>query len=95
MGYCTICEKHTTDDVNYCPHCGGNLISSNSKNNMSHTPHHRSNWWYLAPIFLGIIGGLIAYFVLKNDDAKLAKKCLIVGVIMFVFGFIIAVSSGL
>ena len=95
MGYCTFCEKHTTDDVNYCPHCGGNLISNSSITNISHTPHLRSAWWYLAPIFLGIIGGLIAYFVLKKDDAKLAKNCLIVGVIMVVFGLVITISSGL
>ena len=28
----------------------------------------RSNWWYLVPIFLGLIGGIIAYFALRNDD---------------------------
>ncbi|QLH11929.1 hypothetical protein DSQ20_08515 [Nitrosarchaeum sp. AC2] len=56
-------------------------------------PTSRSNWWYLLPIFLGIIGGLIAYFVLKKDDAKLAKNCLIVGVIMMILGFIIGISG--
>ena len=32
----------------------------------------RSNWWYLLPIFLGIIGAIIAYFALRNDDRKKA-----------------------
>ena len=36
----------------------------------------RSNWWFLLPIFLGIIGGIIAYFVLRHDDNKKAKNCL-------------------
>ena len=34
----------------------------------------RSNWWYLVPIFLGLIGGIIAYFALRNDDRKKGKK---------------------
>ncbi len=42
----------------------------------------RSNWWYLLPIFLGIIGGIIAYFALRNDDRKKAKKCLYLGLIL-------------
>jgi hypothetical protein len=48
----------------------------------------RSKWWYLLPIFVSIIGGTIAYFVLKKSDPKLAKKCLIVGLIMMAIGVI-------
>ena len=42
----------------------------------------RSNWWYLLPIFLGIIGGVIAYFALRKDDRQKAKKCLYLGLIL-------------
>ncbi|MFP6577177.1 MAG: hypothetical protein VB736_00120 [Candidatus Nitrosopelagicus sp.] len=42
----------------------------------------RSNWWYLVPIFLGVIGGIIAYFALRNDDQQKAKKCLYLGLIL-------------
>lgn len=42
----------------------------------------RSLWWVLLPIFLGIIGGIIAYFVLKNDDYKLAKFCLHLSILL-------------
>ena len=42
----------------------------------------RSNWWYLVPIFLGIIGGIIAYFALRSDDHQKAKKCLYLGLIL-------------
>ena len=54
-------------------------------------PRTRSKAWYLLPIFIGIIGGLIAYFAVKNDDPKLGKNCLIVGIIVLV----INVSAGL
>ena len=47
--------------------------------NYSQYPTLRSNWWYLLPIFFFFIGGLAAYFVLKNDDPSKAKNCLIIG----------------
>ena len=55
----------------------------------------RSNWWYLLPIFLGIIGGVIAYFALRNDDREKAKKCLYLSLILFAVGFIIQILIGL
>jgi len=50
-----------------------------------------SRLWYLIPIFLGIIGGLIAYLILKKDNSKLAKRCLIVGILITIIPFIIGV----
>ena len=49
----------------------------------------RSSWWYLFPIFLGLIGGIIAYFVLRNDDRKKAKNCLYIGIILAFMGLIV------
>ena len=46
----------------------------------------RSNWWYLLPIFLGIIGGIIAYFALRRDDRQKAKKCMCLGLILGAIG---------
>ncbi|HEY7367663.1 MAG TPA: hypothetical protein VH562_04300 [Nitrosopumilaceae archaeon] len=49
----------------------------------------RSNWWFLVPILLGLIGGIIAFFVLKRDDPKKAKNCLYLGIGLFIIGVII------
>jgi len=46
----------------------------------------RSNIWYLLPIFLGLIGGVIAYFVLRTDDPKKAKNCLYLGIVLAIIG---------
>jgi len=43
----------------------------------------RSGFWYLLPIILGIIGGVIAWFVIRKDDPVKAKNCLWLGVILF------------
>jgi uncharacterized membrane protein len=52
----------------------------------------RSNWWYLLPIFLGIIGGIIAYFALRRDDREKAKKCMYLGLILLAVGIILDIS---
>ena len=39
-----------------------------------------SKAWYLFPIFIRIIGGLIMYFALTNRDAKMAKKRLLLSI---------------
>lgn len=49
----------------------------------------RSNGWYVLPIFLGWIGGLIAYFILRHDDPRKAKNCLYLGIILGIVGLIL------
>lgn len=46
------------------------------------TQKFRSKWWYVLPIFLHSVGGVISWIALKNDDGKLAKNCLLLGVIL-------------
>ena len=42
----------------------------------------RSRLWYLLPIFLHVIGGLIAYFALRESDYAIAKNSLWLGIIL-------------
>jgi len=49
---------------------------------MSQQVRVRSRWWYLLPIFFNIIGGAIAYFILRDDDPKKAKNCLWLGIVL-------------
>jgi len=50
-----------------------------------------SGWWWLVPFFLAWIGGLIAYFVLKDRNQKTAEQMLIFGVVWTFVGIIIGV----
>ena len=51
----------------------------------------RSNLWFLLPIFLGLIGGIIAFFVLRQDDPKKAKNCLYLGIVLAIVGLMLNV----
>ena len=52
----------------------------------------RSNWWYLLPIFFSLIGGIIAYFAIRHDDPRKAKKCLYLGIILTMISIIINIA---
>ena len=56
---------------------------------MSYPQRPRSNFWFLLPIFLGIIGGIIAYFVLRADDPSKAKNCLYLGLALAAVGILL------
>ena len=53
-----------------------------------------SKLWYLLPIFLGIIGGIIGYLVIKDRDKKMAKNLLILSVVIFMVSVIVPGSIG-
>lgn len=81
MAFCSSCGAEVAPDVSFCPKCGKQLSAQTSE--MSGGPTKRkSRWWYLVPIFLQIIGGIIAYLILKDDDRKLAKNCFWLGIIL-------------
>ena len=53
---------------------------------MSKTEKPRSNAWYLLPILFGVIGGIIAFFIIRKDDPRKAKNCLYVGLVLMFIG---------
>ncbi len=42
----------------------------------------RSSLWFLLPIVFNIVGGIIAFFIIKEDDPKKAKNCLYLGIVL-------------
>ena len=55
---------------------------------MSHPQKSRSSMWYLLPIFIGMIGGIIGYLIIRKDDPQKAKNCIYIGIVMMVIGVI-------
>ena len=65
-------------------------MSSRSNNNNTAEGRKESGWWFLLPIFLTILGGLIMFFALRNRDRKMAKNGLKLGIITFVLQVVVS-----
>ena len=55
---------------------------------MTYPERTSSNAWYLLPIFIGMIGGIIGYLAIRKDDPQKAKNCIYIGIVMMVIGII-------
>jgi hypothetical protein len=51
--------------------------------------------WYLIPILLGVVGGVIAYLLVKDEDKKFAKRLLRIGIIITIITIIITVAKAI
>ena len=40
------------------------------------------------PIFVGMIGGIIGYLIIRKDDPRRAKNCIYIGIVMMLIGII-------
>ena len=54
----------------------------------------KSNVWYLLPLFLNLLGGLIMFIALRKENAKKARKGLILGIVVFVITLFMMMASG-
>lgn len=81
--FCSNCGAEIDIKAKICPKCGVEQPI---------IPGKVSNWWYLVPVFLGIIGGLIAWVVNKDVNPRKAKKLLIIGIVIPIV-LVIAMAS--
>ena len=54
-----------------------------------------SDWWYLVPLFFGVLGGLIAYVAIKDTDSDKATNCLVFGILWSIILFFVGFFYGL
>jgi len=85
--FCRKCGEQVFERESKCPKCENLLIPDN-------VIQQHSGAWFLLPFFFGIIGGIIAYFAVKEDNKREANQYLIVGIIMSIIGFIFFAIMG-
>ena len=84
--FCIQCGSKLSGE-NFCPKCGSNQTPNPSR------LKKRSNFWYLVPIIFSIVGGIITYLVLRKSDSSKAKKCLVIGIVIFILWSAAMISS--
>ena len=52
----------------------------------------RSPLWYELPLLFQIIGGIISFLLIRNDDPVKAKRCLILGIILTAIPLLVIVG---
>jgi len=50
--------------------------------------NRKRSWvWFLLPVFIQVIGGIIAYYALKPGEPRMAKDCLYIGIVLSAINF--------
>ena len=74
-GRCGNCRMQISFTADYCARCGHKLLKKSTR-------HTISKLWYLLPVFLGFIGGMIMYYKLLNRNKRMGTCGLVVGCII-------------
>ena len=86
MTNCYFCGKELPQGSNYCASCDHETITENP---FEKRYKKRPYLWYLLPLFLGIVGGVIAYLIIKKNEPQTGKYCLIIGGVVTVVGIVL------
>jgi uncharacterized membrane protein YvbJ len=78
MAFCSNCGSQLIDGKSFCGSCGKPVSET------SQPVERPTRAWFLVPFFFNILGGVVGYFAVKNDDKRMANELLTFGVIMFV-----------
>ena len=84
--FCNICGSTLLPEVTQCPTHPGSEQAAATKTKTS------AAWW-LMPVFLTWVGGLIAWLVVRQSDKTKARRLLWVGIGLTVFWFILNVVA--
>ena len=82
--FCSNCGAEIDIKAKICPKCGVEQPL---------VPEKVSNWWYVLAIFLGIVGGVIAWAVNKDRNPKKAIRFFIVGLALPAIYTVITLAS--
>jgi uncharacterized membrane protein YvbJ len=85
--HCGSCGIEITYPQETCNKCGSKV--NLSKFQYNEPKRVTTKRWYLFPILLGIIGGVISWALLRESDYKMATNCLLVGIGVSIFYVII------
>lgn len=98
--YCPRCRAGNEANSRYCSSCGMSFTVTTENQprsgmNTSMTVKQTSAGWWLLPLFMTWVGGLIAYLVVRDSDQSKAKRLLWFGLGMTAFWLILYILLAL
>ena len=106
---CPNCGQENPAGSAFCETCGMKLAAAPAPSSRpgqaatttaappqtgtTQTKGKTSGAWWLLPIFLGWVGGLIGYLVVKESDQSKAKGLLIFGIVWTVFWIVLYIVA--
>jgi len=85
---CPLCGIHVIGYGHTCPKCEIKVTYENQKKKGS------TAGWYLLSFLFGLLGGIIGYVALRQENPGAASNCLKIGVIISILSFIGALMMG-
>jgi uncharacterized membrane protein YvbJ len=79
--FCQHCGRELPADASFCPNCGKTTLSPSIQTTEKTRP---TRAWYFIALILPILGGIIGYFAVRKDDAKMANNLLLFGILVWV-----------
>ncbi len=55
---------------------------------MSYTKKPKSDLWFLLPIFVGLLGGVVAFLILRKDNPEKAKNAIYLALVLLLRDFL-------
>ncbi|MFC1866450.1 zinc ribbon domain-containing protein [Chloroflexota bacterium] len=94
---CTNCGALNPGDSIFCESCGSKLVFQEEPvviraNRQSELTKKTSAAWWLLPVFLGWVGGLVGWVVVRDTDKGKARGILLLGIAMTVISLIIGIG---
>ena len=93
--YCAQCGAFNAEGSRFCGECGASIGPQPRDDDEpvmaepAARPRKTSGAWWLMPIFLAWVGGLVAWLVVREDDPGKAKWMLILGILITVAWFLL------
>ncbi len=88
MPFCPNCGKEVSPQAVSCPNCGHPLSEAQAPIQPSEDV---SALYWLLPFFFGLIGGIVAYVVVKDRNRKMATYMLIFSLVWTLVGVLFAI----
>ena len=93
---CKHCGSSIPPDSQFCEVCGDRMAERPvvvSQVMASAGPRPTSGAWWLMPIFLGWVGGVVSWLVVREADSGKARKLLWTGIAMSVFWVLLGIGG--